>query len=65
MLTQVTKKVSYKVWIGGYIDGEFVLKTDTLTINDSFLGLDDRQQLDEWLNQNYPGMAILDSAISK
>lgn len=58
---RVSSRITFTVWLGGYdCDRRFQQTTTTVEIEDSFMGFNDRPQLEAWINANHPEKTILD-----
>jgi hypothetical protein len=56
-----SSRITFMVWLGGYdCDRRYQQTTTTVEIEDSFMGFDDRRQLDAWVSANHPEKTLLD-----
>ena len=71
MLTQVVEArtpevtvapalVKFFVSLVGEVNGEFTFTVEVVEIQDSYMGLEDRQRIEAAVEQQFPGLAVLD-----
>jgi hypothetical protein len=44
----------------GEVDGEFTFTVEVVEIENSYMGLEDRQRIEAAVEQQFPGLAVLD-----
>jgi hypothetical protein len=58
--TAAPATVWFFVSLAGEVNGEFTLETEVIEIQDSYMGLEDRQRIEAAVEEQFPRLAVLD-----
>ena len=52
--------VKFFVSLVGEVDGEFTFTVEVVEIQDSYMGLEDRQRIEAAVEEQFPGLAVME-----
>jgi hypothetical protein len=58
--TAAPATVWFFVSLAGEKNNEFTVETEVIEIQDSYMGLKDRQRIESVVNEQFPGLAVMD-----
>jgi hypothetical protein len=59
-VTATPATVWFFVSLAGEVNGEFTLETEVIEIQDSYMGLEDKQRIEAAVEEQFPGLAVME-----